>query len=319
MSITYTPNNTFIFSFVRMNPPTPGHLVVIKTLIDKAIELNTEKVYILTSSSLDGKNPIPCSRETMTKKPKNKADAGIIDKISESVSIYKSTILEDMIASYKEKLVMSESDTSKKTKIKNLNIIVMCSTGSTFGFITSIIRNDFIDKGVSKINMFFIVGRDRANFLDTIVDFYKKTDFVDSIDGIILGREGMTELKTSGLGERDITEIDQSAYSGSFVRNLVKNGQREEFNQIYSPYLGPEEIQKMYETIQIGMQLKSPVSKEEDENPRSRYFDENMLPIIIKPIETGGKKYRKTRKNKRIKTKKRKYPKTKKKTKKLNK
>lgn len=28
MSVDYTPDNTFIFSFVRMNPPTPGHLVL---------------------------------------------------------------------------------------------------------------------------------------------------------------------------------------------------------------------------------------------------------------------------------------------------
>ncbi len=26
MNIHYTPENTFIFSFVRMNPPTLGHL-----------------------------------------------------------------------------------------------------------------------------------------------------------------------------------------------------------------------------------------------------------------------------------------------------
>ena len=32
MSINYTPDNTFIFTFVRMNPPTPGHLLLIKNL-----------------------------------------------------------------------------------------------------------------------------------------------------------------------------------------------------------------------------------------------------------------------------------------------
>ena len=47
MSIEYTPSNTFIFCFVRMNPPTPGHIELIKTLINKAIELKTEKIYII--------------------------------------------------------------------------------------------------------------------------------------------------------------------------------------------------------------------------------------------------------------------------------
>jgi hypothetical protein len=326
MSIDYTPNNTFIFSFVRMNPPTPGHLVVIKTLIDKAIELGSEKAYIITSSSMDGKNPLPCSRETLPK-PKTKADGVIIDQILTTDLVYKSSILEEMIASYKRQLidaepleeaVASKDETghekeasktdcvgdscamvggNRRSQIENLDVIVLCSTGSPFGFIYSIIKKDFIDRGIPKINMFFIVGRDRADFLDTIVDSFKTKDYVKSIDGDILGREGMNELKTSGLGERSIEDIDPSAYSASFIRGLVKNGQREEFNQVYSRYLPPEDIQKMFETIQIGIQMKSPPSKDEDENPQSRYFDGKLLPIIIK---LGGRKNsRKSKKSSR--------------------
>ena len=262
MSIDYTPNNTFIFSFVRMNPPTPGHLVVIKTLIDKAIELGSEKAYIITSSSMDGKNPLPCSRETLPK-PKTKADGTIIDQMLTSDLVYKSSILQEMIASYKRQLIdaepaeeeveslepetVFEKEASKtdlvggnrRSQIENLDVIVLCSTGSPFGFIYSIVKKDFIDRGVPKINVFFIVGRDRADFLDTIVDNFKTKDYVNSIDGEILGREGMTELKTSGLGERSIEDIDPSAYSASFIRGLVKNGQREEFNQVYSRYIPP--------------------------------------------------------------------------------
>jgi hypothetical protein len=319
MSIDYTPNNTFIFSFVRMNPPTPGHLVVIKTLIDKAIELGSEKAYIITSSSMDGKNPLPCSRETLPK-PKTKADGTIIDQMLTSDLVYKSSILQEMIASYKRQLIdaepaeeeveslepetVFEKEASKtdlvggnrRSQIENLDVIVLCSTGSPFGFIYSIVKKDFIDRGVPKINVFFIVGRDRADFLDTIVDNFKTKDYVNSIDGEILGREGMTELKTSGLGERSIEDIDPSAYSASFIRGLVKNGQREEFNQVYSRYIPPEDIQKMFETIQIGITMKSPASKDEDENPQSRYFDGKLLPIVIK---LGGSRRRKTYKKPR--------------------
>ena len=107
MSIDYKPNNTFIFSFVRMNPPTPGHLVLIKNLIDKAVELGSEKAYIITSSSVDGKNPMPCSADTIPK-PKNKADGLVMDSITSSPdAIYKSQILEEMIAAYKRELMAS--------------------------------------------------------------------------------------------------------------------------------------------------------------------------------------------------------------------
>ena len=106
----------------------------------------------------------------------------------------------------------------------------------------------------------------------------------------------MNELKTSGLGERSIEDIDPSAYSASFIRGLVKNGQREEFNQVYSRYLPPEDIQKMFETIQIGITMKSPPSKDEDENPQSRYFDGKLLPIIV---NLGGKRRRKTKRTRK--------------------
>ena len=296
MSVDYTPDNTFIFSFVRMNPPTPGHLELIKTMIDKAIDLGVDKAYVITSSSLDGKNPLPCSSYSIPK-AKNKSDAAILTNMSQSDLIYKSTILDKMISTYKEILANSETDIIKKQLIEKFNVIVICSSGSPFGFIYNVIKNDFIDKDITKINMFFIVGRDRADFLDTIVDNFKTKDYVKSINGIILEREGMDALKTTGMGERTISDINPSEYSASFIRGLVKNNQRQDFEQVYNQYLSPDEIEKLYETIKIGMTMKLPPSKNEDENPQSRYFDSGLLPVIN---ESGGKRRRrKTRKLKR--------------------
>jgi hypothetical protein len=298
MSINYTPENTFIFSFVRMNPPTPGHLSLIKTMIDKAIELNVNKVYIITSSSLDGKNPLPCSSDAIPK-PKNKSDATILGSMLEN-SIYKSNVLDKMIASYKQQLISSEPDEDNKIKIANIQVIVICSTGNPFGFIHNIIKTDFVEKGVPKINMFFIVGRDRADFLDTIVDNFSQRDYINSINGLVLQREGMEALKSTGMGTRSISDINPSEYSASFVRNLVKNGQKEDFTQVYSQYLSPDDIEQLYETIKTGTQMKSPPSKDEDENPQSRYFDRGLLPVM--GSSSGGKKLRRnTRKQRKTK------------------
>jgi hypothetical protein len=277
-----------------MNPVTPGHLELIKTMIDKAIDLGVDKAYVITSSSLDCKNPLPCSSYSIPK-AKNKSDAAIVANMTQSDLIYKSTILNKMISSYKTHLADSETDSSKKQQIENFNVIVICSVGSPFGFIYNVIKNDFIDKGVTKINMFFIVGRDRADFLDTIVDNFKTKEYIKSINGMILEREGMEALKTTGMGERTIADINPSEYSASFVRGLVKGSKREDFEQVYSQYLSPEDIEKLYETIKIGMTMKPPPSKNENENPQSRYFDAGLLPVINK---VGGKR-RKTRKNKR--------------------
>jgi hypothetical protein len=71
MSVSYTNNNTFIFSFVRMNSPTPGHLLVVESMINEALKLEVNRIFVILSNSMDDKNPIPCSLDTIPK-PKNK-------------------------------------------------------------------------------------------------------------------------------------------------------------------------------------------------------------------------------------------------------
>lgn len=314
----YTPNNTFIFSFVRMNPPTPGHLLLVKKLIDAAINLDSEKVYILTSSSLDGKNPLPCSLESIPK-PKNKSDAEIIDRIKQSDLIVKSNTISSIVNKYKQKLIESEADPKIKSKIEQIQIIVQCSVGSPFGFIFNVVNNDFLSKGISKIHMYFVVGRDRADFLDTIVDTFRTKDYVKSIDGVIQEREGMQALRNTGVGERNISDINPSEYSASFVRGLVKNGRREDFEQVYSEYLSPQEIQQLYDTIKLGTQMKSPPSKEEDENARSKYFDGGLLPILVTDEEVNNTSVYKKQKTDSLGGKRRKSRKNMKKTRKSRK
>jgi len=57
-------NNTIVFTIGRMNPPTSGHLKLIKKLMEKAFELNENKIYIILSHSQDDrKNPLKCYRK----------------------------------------------------------------------------------------------------------------------------------------------------------------------------------------------------------------------------------------------------------------
>lgn len=289
-------SNTFIFSFVRMNPPTPGHLTLIKSMIYKAIELNVPETYIITSSSFDGKNPLPCSSHTIPS-AKNKADKMIFETILQSTIAFKSEILEKMIEKYKQELIDNEDNFEIKQKIENTRINVICSIGSPFGFITNIIDHNFLQKGETKVNMFFIVGRDRADFLDTVVDTFITKDFVSSIDGLVLEREGMEALKTTGLGNRTVSEIDPSEYSASFVRGLVKSDNMNAFNEVYNKYLNPEDITKLFNTISQGLKLKAPSSKGDNENPRSKYYDDHLLPI--RQGTKGGKRKRTNKSNKR--------------------
>jgi nicotinic acid mononucleotide adenylyltransferase len=247
MSIDYRNDNTIIFSFVRMNPPTPGHLLVIQSMINQAIKLNVNKVYVMLSNSMDEKNPIPCSVDTIPK-PKTKKMETIIAANSMDYA-FKSDILKEMVQSYKEKMISSVSSEQEKNFIASMEIKVVCSSGNPFGFIDSILYKDFVEKGISDINIFFIVGQDRSDFVDRIVEMFEKKDYVKSIDAQILPREGMTQLLNKGYGETSVTDIPLEQFSASFVRKLVRNGQKTEFNEIYKPYLQTDAINKLFDTI----------------------------------------------------------------------
>ena len=279
MSI-FEPDNTLIFCFVRMNPPTPGHLILITDMINKALELGVENAYIITSSSMDHKNPIPCSDETVPN-AKTKADGLVLNNLRMSPDlIYKQFILSKLIEAKKIQLIRSEADTEKRNKLEALNIHVICSTGSPFGTINKLIKKDFIDRGITKVNLYFFVGRDRADFFDTIADYYlnDKTSklpktYIGSIDGECLGRPGMAEARDTGIGDTDVSEMDPRKYSASLVRKLVIGNNYTDFQKVYSAYLEPEQIEKLYKTIQIGINLKPPPKKTENDYPESDYFN----------------------------------------------
>jgi nicotinic acid mononucleotide adenylyltransferase len=298
MSIDYNDNNTFIFSFVRMNPPTPGHLLVVESMINVALKLNVNKIYVILSNSIDDKNPIPCSRDTIPK-PKTKKIEILIS--SNPIDyVYKSGILEDMVESHKRKMIAISPSEEEKSKISIMNIEIICSSGNPFSFINSVIYTNFIEKGITNINLFFIVGEDRAEFVDRIVKTYETNNYIKSINTKILPREGMQQLIHAGPGDTAIQDIPLQQFSASFVRKLVKNGKKSEFNEVYRPYLDQSQINQLYNTIENGLFIynNNTTSKTKtEETPESYYVKNNLLPII-----KGGKnKNKKTMKQKKRK------------------
>lgn len=298
---TNTNTNTFIFTYVRMNPPTPGHLSLIKYMIDKAIELGQKNVYVITSSSLDDSNPLPCSNDTIPKNGKSKSGKSILEKITKKKDnndniTYKSEILNTIIESYKKRLIDSETDNKKKVLISGVTVNVMCSVGTPFVFINSLIKKEFTDKGINEINMFCVVGSDRANFMNTINENFIQHDNVLTAEGVALPREGMESLKTEGLGKRSISDINVNEYSASFVRNLVRNGKRDDFTQVYKDYLDDDNIiNQLYDAIKMGVETQALNA------PKRKVNNETEVPrkSTRKSIRLGGGN--KTRKGRRAK------------------
>jgi len=248
MDINYTNNNTIIFTLARMNPPTPGHLYLIKYLIEEAIQKNVNHVYIILSKTNDNnENPISCPEK--------------INVLGEPDDITKT-----MIQSLKQKMTNDTINVELKSNIENVKVYTICvpeQKGATpFTPLIPIVGN------TPNANLILIIGEDRKNLLDSITDFFFKWDNVNSINGIILPREEMNEYKIKSknpqeLDKLDIAKVPINAMSASFVRNIVKNQRRDKFTELYSPYLDKQKIPGLYENILDGIQ-KLPANSKPD-------------------------------------------------------
>ena len=312
MNINYTNENTFIFCFARMNPPTPGHLDLIKQMIYKAADLKVNQVYVILSSSLDGLNPLPCNAQTIPSK-----QSIYFERFN---PVFKLSILNEMIDNYKQMLINQEPILELKHLISQVRVNIFCSYGNPFAFINNnIIKPLFIDNGIDDINIFFVVGRDRADFFDKIIDMFQGNASVQSIDGMVLERTGMSEALTSNKS----SSISTSAMSASYVRKKVNNNLREEFNEIYKDYLPKETIDHLYDGISHGLTIPFKAKHSSSVNPRSKYYDyydpnnsnKKILPIVPSVLENvqplskkrrqsdGGSRKRLCKKKTRVKRK----------------
>ena len=134
-------SNTIIFTVGRMNPPTPGHMGLIKTLVERAIQMGENKVGIILSHSVDSeKNPLECKEK-------------------------REFILSGLIDGLKEQMKREGQFTSDK--IDEVQVIIVCMDDPTppeFGKhpILKSFNALFSQFGYEKPNAYLIVGQDRA-------------------------------------------------------------------------------------------------------------------------------------------------------------
>ena len=280
---------TIIFTSARMNPPTPGHLLLIQRLIQEAIRQSVEDVYIILSkSNSDNENPIDCTSK--------------IELLSESG-------MKNMTSELKLQMISALPENEDKPEIsQNINMIqvhyrcVLPHQPSPFSQIGSII-NEYKVSGKSDLNLFMIVGDDRANTVDSVADQYLfKDEHIHSINCLVLARENMSQYKSMScvvINSLDISTIHPSAFSASFIRKVVKCGLHHKFIEIYDPYLSHDKINQLYEEILNGLSKPGPKKGSEKEIP-VKY----MYPIIRDTeyfnqliLEKASKTPRKTKKN----------------------
>ena len=134
-------SNTIIFTIGRMNPPTPGHMGLVKNLIERAIQFGENKVGIILSHSVDSeKNPLEC------KEKREFILSGLIDALKQQ---------------------MKREGRFPPDKIDEIQLVIVCMDDPTpeeFGKhpILKSFNALFSQFGYVKPHTYLIVGQDRA-------------------------------------------------------------------------------------------------------------------------------------------------------------
>lgn len=295
-SIDYKNENTLICTIARMNPPTPGHLYVIRKLIEEANRNDIDHVYvILSKKNDDNKNPITCEEKKQV--------------LGEGDYLSTKEISTKMINSLKSKMIQevtaSSLEPTQKVKIisqiENIYVNLICvpdTKGATpFTPIYPLIqklKNASPSSCPIGVNLFLIIGEDRIDMLHALSSYYFKMDEVNSVDGRKLPRSETEECASSADQVILSNVFAKPEMSATNIRDLVKNGDFDTFNDIYKPYLDPINTQRLFSLVLEGIKMKSPV----DANTQSKSSTKKKLsPLPFPHVKKrrGGCDYNKRR------------------------
>jgi len=220
-------DNTLIFTIGRMNPPTPGHMLLIEKLIHRAAALGQSKIGIILSHSQDlPKNPFTCEEK-------------------------RKLLMSGMIQALKEQMKLKASSYAppiSPESIDRIEPIIICMDDPTppeFGGHRIIKSLNAIlasyDHPVERAIL--IIGEDRANDYGWILEGLAKRS--PPIQGIV-------EALPRPEGAISATEIRGYAMTGdweNFLARMSSTGLpttalREVFEQLHEMLTAPAPVAK---------------------------------------------------------------------------
>jgi nicotinic acid mononucleotide adenylyltransferase len=238
-------DSTFIFTIARMNPPTPGHMFLIRTLIHKALEKGVQHVHVFLSKSRNNdKDPLACAEK------------------EEFLTGMGHTMIQA------EKHLMTLEDKSMKRAIDAIQVHVICVPEKQHSGereptpVSELMKTVGANPRITE--MVFIVGEDREKeFGDSIKKIFSKWDSIKGVEVIGLKREGMNNLVQSSKAAASASRPSVGSISASYVRNLARHilfaedakakaSHTKEFHDLYEPYLDKKRIGQLYQAIADG-------------------------------------------------------------------
>jgi hypothetical protein len=231
--------NTIITTIARMNPPTPGHLLLVERMILEAAQKNLSQINIILSHSIDeNENPLDCPTK-------------------------RDLYLTNSIERFKEYLI--HQNPSLERNIENINVVILCmddpfeeevpeidpKTTPILKAINYILFKYYrYPKSGLELELFVGDDRDYNSFLGTSL---RNKNVPVGFQQFQLERKDMSIYKSMNclqLAELDIESVPLAAMSASFVRNLVKCQLQDSFFQVMrKAFLDDGKISELYHEL----------------------------------------------------------------------
>ena len=217
--------NTILFTIGRMNPPTSGHLLLIRKMMLYALNNNLSQINLILSATMDNKkNPISCPE--------------------------KRNLFVFFLLSHQKELLKIENP-SLSSKIDNLQVKIICMDDivnpeyGTHPIMKSIfyILKELYGYPRENIKMILFIGQDREN------------DYL-WIKKILYEKNPSIFLEINGL------ERPKDAMSATYIRQLAIDEKWDEFKKEML-FIGLDEntIFSLYNEIKEKMVSKKPLTK----------------------------------------------------------
>jgi len=263
MATTRLSSDTFIFTIGRMNPPTPGHLKLIQTLMITAVILNIPEVFVyLSTSTKDNDNPIICEHKLDVFGRTDEAYVdGVTTLINSTKHIMVTSPLEEWITDFTDILLLRDAQANWASNLDEYNrrlielqVHTICAQ---VPFVTAV---EVVKSNLANlINIIYFFGNepDKVVMNNNLYESFTKKGYRQNYTGIALERVDMTETKgktPDELEEQIMTNtLPREAISASLVRKLVINDKETAFFQLYRPYLEESKIHILFRQIHEGV------------------------------------------------------------------
>jgi len=227
LSIPYkNSEEQIVFTIARMNPPTPGHKFLIKTMFEKALELNLTQINIILSSTVDNqKNPIECEEKRMI------IYNSLIDVVKKELKLVRPEFSEHIDRISVEIVCMND-----QTDIE------MYGSHPIYSKVNYILA-DFYGYPRIGLKMFLVIGEDRINSYDFLIEF-------------LMNKNPSIELEVVPLSR------PVNAMSASYLRGLAlssRDEDKEEFvHHLRELGMNDFDIESIYNQIKDNIKQKKP-------------------------------------------------------------